>query len=42
MDGIARCLEMLSVARMSDPYVGLDQAALEEMLAGFEPTSPTG
>jgi hypothetical protein len=28
---------MLSVAPMSDPYVGPDQKALEEMLAGFEP-----
>ena len=38
--GTAACLDMLSVAPMADPYVGPDQKALEEMLAGFEPAAP--
>ena len=33
------CMDMLAVAPMADPYVGPDQRALEEMLAGFEPAS---
>jgi glyoxylase-like metal-dependent hydrolase (beta-lactamase superfamily II) len=39
--GISDCMEMLSVAPLADPYVGPDQKALEEMLAGFEPAAPT-
>jgi glyoxylase-like metal-dependent hydrolase (beta-lactamase superfamily II) len=42
VDGVSDCLNMLSVAPMSDPYVGPDQQALEEMLAGFEPATPGG
>ena len=38
----AGCLDMLAVAPLADPYVGPDQAALEEMLAGFEPATPAG
>ena len=38
--GTAACLDMLAVAPMADPYVGPDQKALEEMLAGFEPAAP--
>jgi glyoxylase-like metal-dependent hydrolase (beta-lactamase superfamily II) len=38
----AECLDMLAVAPMADPYVGPDQKALEEMLAGFEPAAPAG
>ena len=37
--GTAACLEMLQVVPLADPYVGPDQRALEEMLAGFEPTA---
>ncbi len=37
--GTAACLDMLAVAPMADPYVGPDQKALEEMLAGFEPAA---
>ena len=40
--GTAACLEMLAVAPLADPYVGPDQQALEEMLAGFEPGVPAG
>jgi hypothetical protein len=40
--GTADCLDMLAVAPMADPYVGPDQKALEEMLAGFEPATPAG
>jgi hypothetical protein len=40
--GTAACLEMLAVAPRTDPYVGPDQKALEEMLAGFEPATPGG
>lgn len=32
-------LEMLAVAPEADPFIGPDQHALEEMLAGFEPTT---
>jgi flavorubredoxin len=39
---IGRCFDMLGVAPLADPYVGPDQRALEEMLAGFEPASPPG
>lgn len=38
----AGCLDMLAVAPLADPYVGPDQAALEAMLAGFEPAAPAG
>ncbi|MGZ8743546.1 MAG: MBL fold metallo-hydrolase [Nocardioides sp.] len=38
--GTAACLDMLAVAPMADPYVGPDQKALAEMLAGFEPAAP--
>lgn len=41
VDSISDCLDMLSVAPLADPYVGPDQKALEEMLAGFEPAAPT-
>jgi hypothetical protein len=37
----AELLDMLTVAPNVDPFVGPDQAALEQMLAGFEPT-PAG
>ena len=40
--GTADCLDMLAVAPLADPYVGPDQRALEEMLAGFEPASTPG
>jgi hypothetical protein len=33
---------MLAVAPLADPYVGPDQKALEEMLAGVEPAAPAG
>jgi glyoxylase-like metal-dependent hydrolase (beta-lactamase superfamily II) len=33
------CFDMLALAPLADPYVGPDQKALEEMLAGFEPTA---
>ena len=36
----AQCLDMLAMAPLADAYVGPDQAALEEMLAGFEPAAP--
>ncbi|MBY9076024.1 MBL fold metallo-hydrolase [Nocardioides sp. WL0053] len=39
VDRISECLDMLSVAPMADPWVGPDQRALEEMLAGFEPAA---
>ena len=42
LGGTAGCLDMLAVAPLADPYVGPDQAALEEMLAGFEPATPAG
>lgn len=42
VDGTSDCLNMLSVAPLTDPYVGPDQKALEELLAGFEPATPTG
>lgn len=35
----AQCLDMLAMAPLADAYVGPDQAALEEMLAGFEPAA---
>ena len=35
------CLDMLAVAPMADPWVGPDQRALEQMLAGFEPSAPS-
>jgi glyoxylase-like metal-dependent hydrolase (beta-lactamase superfamily II) len=35
-------LEMLAVAPGVDPFVGPDQHALEEMLAGFEPAAVAG
>ena len=38
--GTSSCLDMLAVAPLADPYVGPDQRALEEMLAGFEPAAP--
>ena len=38
----AASLDMLAVAPLADPYVGPDQHALEEMLAGFERTGPVG
>ena len=34
-------LDMLATAPGADPFVGPDQQALEEMLAGFEPTPAT-
>ena len=34
------CLDMLAVAPLADPYVGPNQKALEEMLAGLEPAGP--
>ena len=34
------CFDMLAVAPLTDPYVGPDQRALEEMLAGFDPAAP--
>ncbi|WIX76674.1 MBL fold metallo-hydrolase [Amycolatopsis carbonis] len=34
-------LEMLAVAPESEPFIGPDQAALEQMLAGFEPIPTT-
>jgi len=37
----AECLDMLAVAPLADPYVGPDQRALEELLAGFEPAAPS-
>jgi len=40
--GTTDCLDMLAVVPMADPYVGPDQRALEEMLAGFEPASSPG
>jgi len=40
--GTSACLDMLAVAPLADPYVGPDQRALEEMLAGFEPAAPPG
>ncbi len=39
---IADSFDMLAVAPMADAYVGPDQKALEQMLAGFEPTAPAG
>jgi hypothetical protein len=39
--GTAACFDMLAVAPLADPYVGPDQKALEEMLAGFEPAAPS-
>ncbi|WP_072801589.1 MBL fold metallo-hydrolase [Rhodococcoides yunnanense] len=33
-------LDMLACAPHADPFVGPDQAALEQMLTGFEPVSP--
>jgi flavorubredoxin len=33
----AEFLDMLAEAPKSDPFIGPDQAALEQMLAGFEP-----
>ncbi len=39
VEDTASCLEMLQVVPLADPYVGPDQRALEEMLAGFEPTA---
>lgn len=38
--GTSDCFDMLAVAPMADPYVGPDQKALEELLAGFEPGAP--
>jgi hypothetical protein len=35
-------LQMLAAAPGADPFVGPDQAALEQLLAGFEPVSPAG
>ena len=35
-------LDMLAVAPHADPFVGPDQQALEEMLAGFEPATTAG
>jgi hypothetical protein len=32
-------LEMLAMAPQADPFIGPDQRALEEMLAGFEPVA---
>ena len=40
--GTSDCLDMLALAPMADPYVGPDQQALEEMLAGFEPQAAVG
>lgn len=40
VEGTSTCLDMLAVAPMADPWVGPDQRALEEMLAGFEPAAP--
>ncbi|MEU3823477.1 MBL fold metallo-hydrolase [Streptomyces sp. NPDC030392] len=39
---IGRMLDTLSLAPGSDPFVGPDQAALERMLAGFEPGAEAG
>jgi hypothetical protein len=41
VEDLSASLEMLSVAPLADPFVGPDQKALEELLAGFEPASPT-
>lgn len=38
--GTSAAFEMLAAAPMADPYVGPTQAALEELLAGFEPAAP--
>jgi hypothetical protein len=35
-------LDMLAAAPGADPFIGPDQAALEQMLATFEPATPTG
>jgi flavorubredoxin len=40
VDDISSSLDMLAVAPLADPYIGPDQKALEEMLAGFEPAAP--
>ena len=37
----AECFEMLADAPQASPFVGPDQRALEEMLAGFEPAVAT-
>ena len=37
----SECLQMLEEAPQADPFVGPDQRALEEMLAGFEPVVAT-
>jgi hypothetical protein len=34
-------LQMLSAAPQTDPFIGPDQQALEQLLAEFEPTSAT-
>jgi len=38
-NAMPRLLDMLSAAPDAEPFVGPDQAALEQMLAGFEPVS---
>jgi glyoxylase-like metal-dependent hydrolase (beta-lactamase superfamily II) len=39
---ISASLDMLAMAPTATPWVGPDQRALEEMLAGFEPAAPAG
>lgn len=39
VDDLGACFDMLALAPMADPFVGPDQRALEEMLAGFEPAA---
>lgn len=34
--------DLLAEVPGADPFVGPDQRALEEMLAGFEPAAPVG
>jgi hypothetical protein len=38
----SKFLDMLAAAPHADPFVGPDQHALEEMLAGFEPATTAG
>jgi hypothetical protein len=39
LDRTAEVFDMLALAPQADPFVGPDQRALEEMLAGFEPVA---
>lgn len=41
LDRTAEFVEMLTIAPNSDPFIGPDQHALEQLLAGFEPVAAT-